>query len=136
MIKTCATVAILGLLLTLAGCVEREMTITSDPPGALVTISDVEVGRTPLTQSFTWYGDYRIKLTSDGMAPLNTNAKISPPIYEWPVIDFFSQIAPWTYHDRRFFHFKMEKAVEPTKEELLKRAAELKEENLKDPRNQ
>jgi hypothetical protein len=30
----------------LAGCVEREMLVTSEPAGAIVYVSDVEVGRT------------------------------------------------------------------------------------------
>ena len=35
-----------GLCLTAGGCLERQMTITSQPEGALVYVSDVEVGRT------------------------------------------------------------------------------------------
>ena len=44
----------------LVGCVEREWTISSEPAGAIVEVSGVEKGRTPLTISFTYYGDYEV----------------------------------------------------------------------------
>ena len=48
------------------GCVEREWTLETDPPGAIVYVSDVEVGRTPVTLDFTWYGDYEVVFRLDG----------------------------------------------------------------------
>src|SRR6202000_2421377 len=45
-----------------SGCVERKITIGSAPAGAIVTLNDEEVGRTPVTVPFTWYGDYDIVL--------------------------------------------------------------------------
>ncbi len=39
-----------------AGCVQRTITITSDPPGALVWLNDREIGRTPLDVNFVYYG--------------------------------------------------------------------------------
>jgi hypothetical protein len=85
----------------LAGCVEREMKITSEPTGALVFVSDREVGRTPVTLPFTWYGDYEVLLRLEGHQTLRANAPINPPWYEVPPLDLFSQMAPWTYQDRR-----------------------------------
>ena len=94
---------------TLAGCVERELVITSEPSGALVYISDVEVGRTPLRHPFTWYGDYDIILRMDGWETLKTHRNLRMPAYEVPPADLFSHLAPWTYHDTRYLHFKLEK---------------------------
>ena len=48
--------------LTGAGCVQRMIKITSDPPGALVRLNDEEVGRTPVTVPFTFYGVYDVRL--------------------------------------------------------------------------
>ena len=45
----------LGLLI-LSGCVDRTISITSTPSGALVYLNDEEVGRTPLVTPFTFYG--------------------------------------------------------------------------------
>ena len=110
----------------LGGCVEREMKITSEPAGALVYVSDREVGRTPVALPFTWYGDYDVLLRMDGYKTLRANADISPPWYEVPPLDLLSHMAPWTYHDRRFLHYKLEKQEQLTDEQLIKQAEEMK----------
>ena len=112
------------------GCVDRELRITSEPPGALVLVSDKEVGRTPVTFSFTWYGDYDIILRRDGYETLKTHAHINAPVYQIPPLDFFVDIAPWTIHDRRYVHFRMEKFVQPSDKELIERADAMKKRNL------
>ena len=110
----------------LGGCVEREMKITSEPAGALVYVSDREVGRTPLSLPFTWYGDYDVLIRMDGYKTLRANANITPPWYEVPPLDLFSHMAPWTYRDQRFLHYKLEKQEELTDEQLIKQAEEMK----------
>ena len=110
------------------------MTITTEPQGALVIISDLEVGRTPLTIPFTWYGDYEIIIRKDGYTTIGTHQKISAPIYEIPPIDLLSAIAPWTYHDRRYFHYEMVKFQPAPSEELIRRAELMRKENLKSVR--
>ncbi len=112
------------------GCVERELTITSEPPGALVLVSDKEVGRTPVTIPFTWYGDYDIILRRDGYTTLKTHAHINAPAHQIPPLDLFTAIAPWTIHDRRYVHFRMDKLVQPTDAQLIQRADALKKRNL------
>ena len=94
------------------GCVEREMIITSDPAGALVFISDREIGRTPLTHEFLWYGDYEIRVSHQGHDTLNTHRNLRWPWYETAPLDLLSAIAPWTYHDRRYLHFELNKSGE------------------------
>jgi hypothetical protein len=47
---------------TLVGCVERTISITSEPRGALVYLNDEEVGRTPVSVPFTYYGVYDVRL--------------------------------------------------------------------------
>ena len=106
------------------------MTITSTPPGALVLISDVEKGRTPLTIPFTWYGDYDIILRREGYKTLKTHAHINTPAHQYPPLDLLTAMAPWTIHDRRYLHFKMVELVPPSDEELVKRADSLRKRNL------
>ena len=113
-----------------AGCVEREMTITSEPAGALVYVSDVEVGRTPVTFPFTWYGDYDIILRKDGFETLKTNAQITPPWYEIPPGDLLSELAPWTYRDERFLHYDLSTYQPLGQDELLDRAEQMRLYNL------
>jgi hypothetical protein len=71
--QVCLTV-LAGSLLACAGCVERKLTIASDPPGALTYINDTEVGRTPVTVPFLWYGDYDVRLRAE-----RTEAAASQP---------------------------------------------------------
>jgi hypothetical protein len=110
----------------LCGCVEREMTIDSEPQGALVMVSEREVGRTPLTINFTWYGDYDIILRREGNETLKTHAQIDPPWYEIPPVDLFSYVAPWTYHDHRYITFKLRKLELPSDQELIRQADEMR----------
>jgi hypothetical protein len=129
--RTLATLILAGLCLMVGGCLERQMTITSQPAGALVYVSDVEVGRTPVTVPFTWYGDYDIILRLDGYEALQTHAKLCPPIYEVPPLDLLSEIAPWTYRDNRYLHYTLRPAVLPQDDELIQRAENMRQENLR-----
>ena len=118
----------------LCGCLEREMTITSEPPGALVTLNQVEIGRTPVTTPFKWYGDYDVRLELDGHKSIHTHAGINPPIQEVPPFDLFSELAPWTFRDRRYLNYKMEELVLPDEDQLIRRAEELRAKNLQPPK--
>ena len=128
--RPCPVIIVLAAAVWLGGCVERELRITSEPDGVLVFISDVEVGRTPVTVPFTWYGDYDIILRREGYKTINTHANLSPPIYEIPPFDLLSAVAPWTYHDRRYLHYQLSKLVLPSDEELVKRAQMMRQRNL------
>ena len=124
------TTGIMMLLLAglTGGCVEREWTIQSAPAGAVVYVSSVEVGTTPVTIDFTWYGDYEVVLRKEGYETLKTSVKLDPPWYELPGVDFFSEIAPWTYHDRRESLHILHKRRPPSEAQLKERAEELRRE--------
>ena len=61
-----ARLTIIALLLASVGCVERLITVRSQPSGALVYLNDEEVGRTPVTVPFTFYGYYDVRLEHEG----------------------------------------------------------------------
>jgi len=126
--RTAALIWLLGFV-ALAGCVEREFVITTEPPGALVYISDVEVGRTPVSHPFTWYGDYEVIVRLDGYETIKTHAEINPPWYELPPVDLLSEIAPWTYHDTRYLHYKLQELQLPSDKELIRRAEVMEQRN-------
>lgn len=109
-----------------AGCVERDITITSEPSGVVVEVSGREVGRTPVTIPFKWYGDYEIILRREGYKTLVATANINPPWYEIPPIDLLSDMAPWTYYDKRYLNYKLEKFTPPTTQQIIQRAEELR----------
>ena len=70
--------AILALIcaISIPACVERTIAVRTTPPGALVTVNDVEQGRTPVTFPFTWYGNYRVRLELPGdQRPVSCTAR-------------------------------------------------------------
>jgi hypothetical protein len=95
------------LLLAAAGtgCVQRKMTIDSSPPGALVWLNDQEIGRTPVTKSFIWYGNYQVELRKEGFEKVKTHQHVSAPWWQWVPFDFFAEFFPVT--DRQKFSFSM-----------------------------
>jgi len=110
-----------------AGCVRRTMTITSEPPNALVVLNDQEIGRTEVTADFLWYGDYDVVLRKEGYATLHTNWKIKAPWYQVPPLDFFFEVLwPGQLHNHQTQHFVLEPEQLPTPEEVAGRAVELR----------
>ncbi len=127
----------LGVLMCAAvagGCLERTITVTSEPPGAIVTLNDVEIGRTPVTTGFTYFGVYDVRVRKDGYEPLVTARETATPIWEYPGIDLLAIMAPWRVKTALDWHFELEPEVEPgsaealeAETELLERAAELRD---------
>ena len=126
--KRCVLVILVFVTVT-CGCVERRITFTSEPPGAIVIVSGKEIGRAPVTIPFTWYGDYEVIYRLKGYQTIKTHARINPPWYEYPPLDLFSHMAPWTYRDNRFFHDTMTRLKSVSDEELIERARVLEEKN-------
>ena len=128
--KPLTAIACLGAALV-SGCVEREMTITSEPEGALVFVSDREMGRTPVTFSFTWYGDYEILCRKKGYEALTTHHRVDPPWYQLPPFDFFAEVlTPWTYEDHHTVEFELEREQLPSRAEIIERALQMRERAL------
>lgn len=103
-----------GLLIAapslLAGCVERTVAISSDPPGAVVWLNDREIGRTPVEVEFIHYGTYDVRLELEGHEPVVTAAEASPPWWDTPGPDFFAELAPGEHPVRIEWNFRLEPA--------------------------
>ena len=113
----------------LAGCVERRYTIRSNPPGALVVVNGEETGPTPVSKSFTYYGDREITLMLDGYATQTIIEPINAPWYDNYLTEFFSEnLIPWTIRDEREFTYKLGPAQSPPEEEVSARAEALRSE--------
>jgi hypothetical protein len=116
---------ILGLLI--GGCVERQLTINTQPQGALVVLNDEEIGTSPVTVSFNWYGDYNVRISKEGYETLKTHRKLKGPWYDKFPFDFFAQILnPKRIVDSYEWTFALAPKQWPTREELIKDAEELK----------
>ncbi len=77
----------------LNGCqgTQRTLQIDSEPSGALVWLNDREVGRTPVSVPFTFYGTYDVRLEAEGHEPLWTTQEASPPWWEHPPLDLIGE---------------------------------------------
>ena len=110
-----------------SGCVQRRMTIRSNPPGATVYVDDEEIGQTPVSHSFTYYGTREIRLVKDGYETLTQMVTIPPPWYEIPPIDFVSEnLVPGEIRDERDFCFNLVPQYVVPPEQLLGRAEDLR----------
>ena len=122
------TVSLALALVALAGCVERTIAVRTDPAGALVTVNDVEQGRTPVTFPFTWYGQYRVRVEHPQYETLETTRKVSAPIYQWPVIDFVCEVLlPFKFHDHHDWAFTLEPRQPVAPDALIDRAEEFRD---------
>ena len=122
------------LLASVVGCVERIVKIETDPPGALVTVNDEEVGVSPVRFSFLWYGDYELILRKQGYQTLKTHYRVDAPWYQWPPFDFVSEVlVPGTIRDEHVLPtFELTSAEPPTVREVVDRAIELRDQALYD----
>jgi hypothetical protein len=112
---------------TSIGCVQRRFTIRSNPPGALVYIDDYEIGTTPCSTDFTYYGTRKIRLVKDGYETLTVLQPVPTPWYEIPGIDFVSEnLVPGEIRDERILDYQMQPQVIVPTEQLLGRAEELR----------
>jgi hypothetical protein len=129
--KQTVTLALLMLAgLAATGCygqVQRTITIESQPAGALVWLNDNEIGRTPVTIPFTWYGTYGVRLEAPGYETLVTEAQVKAPYYEKLGLDLLSEsIIPGIKHDDQSFSYVLQKAEEVDKTSLRERAEGLR----------
>jgi hypothetical protein len=113
------------------GCLERTIRVTSDPPGALVWLNDVEIGRTPAEARFKFYGTYDVRLELTGYEPVHAGRDAKAPFYEYPGPDAIAAALPMRLHNVIEWHFDLDPSPpsrDPAAEaEMVARARELRE---------
>jgi len=114
------------------GCVERKLTIVTEPEGALVTLNDEEIGTSPVTVGFEWYGDYNVRLSKDGFQPLVTHRNLKRPMRDKFPFDFLDDMF-CTRIDAYTWNFKLDPHEAIQKEDLIDKAVALRKEALVDP---
>jgi hypothetical protein len=93
---------------SLEGRVRRRLTIRSDPPGALVIIDNQEIGITPVSTSFTFYGTRKIQLIKDGYEMVTVRRTFRAPWYQITPLDFFTEnLLSHELRDERVLDFKL-----------------------------
>lgn len=115
------------LMPALTGCVQRRLSIRSNPPGALVYVDGYEIGRTPCSTQFTYYGKRQFRLVLDGYETLTTEQRIWFPWYQVIGVDFVAEnLVPWEIRDERDLVFNMQPLRSVPTEELLENAERLR----------
>jgi len=118
-------VALIAALL-LAGCVERHLTINTEPQGAMVFLNDEEIGESPVTVSFEWYGDYNVRISKEGFETLKTHRKLKAPWYDEFPFDFFAMLNPKRTVDSYQWSFELEEKKQISREQLIQNAEKIK----------
>jgi len=120
--------AAIVLAIAIPGCVRRTMTITTEPPNALVYLNDQEIGRTKVTTDFLWYGDYDVVIRKEGFQTLSTNWPVKAPWYQYVPFDFFAEaLWPGQILDARARHFVLQPTDAPTPQEVIERAMDTRD---------
>ena len=117
-----------AVIMLLGGCVERKLTINTNPSGALVWLNDEEIGTSPVTVEFNWYGDYKVRISKDGYETLNTHRKLKSPLHDKFPFDFIAEVLwPGQIVDEYEWEFSLATYQPPPREELIKKAELLKQ---------
>jgi hypothetical protein len=119
-----------GSIVILTGCVERRYTVRTDPPGATVIVNGEEIGPSPASKSFVYYGDRKITMILDGYQTKTLIQPIKAPWWDNYITEFFTEnIVPVSMRDEREFTYKLEPAQTPPQGELRDRAESLRSES-------
>lgn len=130
-LRAAAMLAAAAMLPALPACVRRTMTFRTVPEGATVRLNDRDIGQTPVTVDFTFYGDYDIEYALPGYETIRTHRRIEAPWYQLPPIDLFAEaFVPFTIHDARVIDEELAPHTAPDTAELVDRAQEFRDRTL------
>jgi hypothetical protein len=126
--RTVASIAAFTIAVLTTGCVEQRYLITTDPPGAAVYRNGVLLGQTPVDDHFVYYGNYHFTVVKDGYETLQVDQNIPAPWYEWPGVDFFTEVLyPCQVRDVHAFHYQMRELQRPPASEVLQHGQQLRD---------
>ena len=113
--------------LTTTGCVRRRLTVRSFPPGAQVFVDNQEIGTTPCSASFVYYGTRMITVSKDGYKTETVWQTFNPPWYEIPPLDFINEnLNPREIRDERIVDVQLVPQEIVPQQQLLDRAQSLR----------
>jgi len=119
----CRCVVALLVMLATIGCVQRRMTIRSSPPGALAYVDDYQIGTTPVSTDFVYYGTRKIRLVKDGYETLTVRQPFPLPWYQVFPLDFVTEnLWPGEIRDERVVDLAMAPMATAPAEEVVARA--------------
>jgi hypothetical protein len=126
------TVALVSVVaLPAHAIVRRRLNVNSNPQGALVYVDNQQIGTTPCSVDFTYYGTREIRLIKPGFETLTVNQPIPAPWYQYTPVDFVSEnLVTMKIRDNRSVNYNLApQLVVPTRE-LVARANQLRQDTL------
>jgi hypothetical protein len=95
------------------------MTIRSNPPDAIVEVDGQQLGLTPLSLDFTFYGTREIKLSKPGYETLTIQQPVARPWGQSVPLDFFTMhFLGGHATDRHDFAYNLQPKQVPINEEI------------------
>jgi hypothetical protein len=117
--------------LLMTGCMHRRVTVNSYPQGALVKVDGKDVGYTPASFDYTWYGTREIQLLMDGYETHTEHININAPWYQKFPLDFVSDnFAGHHITDHRQFSFRLRPKRIDMSNDVMQRADSLRSEAM------
>ena len=111
-----------------AGCVERRMTVYSEPTGAMVYCNGRQIGNSPVDDHFVYYGKYKFTLVKPGYATLQVTQTVRRWYQSYP-LDLISEIFwPFQIEDVRVFQYKMQPLTTIPIEQIANDGGKLRQE--------
>lgn len=127
--RIATTMALLAIVAVSGGCgVERTLHVRSNPPGALVYLNGEEAGRTPMRQTFLWYGTYDVQLRKEGYVTRSAKTRVWAPWWQIPPLDLLAEFIPLPLKDEHTLAYRLRQVTEPQTDpaQLVERAAAMR----------
>jgi hypothetical protein len=132
--RTLQIALLIALVWPSSGCVRRRLNVRTNPPGALVYVDNQQIGTTPCSVDFTYYGTREIRLVKPGFETLTVNQPIPAPWWQYPGIDFVSEnLIATKIRDNRTVTYNLAPQVVVPTQELVDRANQLRQDTLQFP---
>src|SRR6478735_1288410 len=111
--------------------VRRRLNVNSNPQGALVYVDNQQIGMTPCSVDFTYYGTREIRLIKPGFETLTVNQPIPAPWYQYIPLDFISEnLCTTKIRDNRTVTYNLAPQLVVPTQELIGRASQLRQDTL------
>src|SRR4051812_6703810 len=124
-------VLICSVALPAHAIVRRRLNVNSNPQGALVYDDNQQIGITPCSVDFTYYGTREIRLIKAGFETLTVNQPIPAPWYQYTPIDFVAEnLVATKIRDNRTVNFNLAPQLIVPTQELIDRANQLRQDTL------
>src|SRR6476619_355117 len=129
-----AALMVMAYALPADATVRRRLNVNSNPPGALVYVDNQQIGTTPCSVDFVYYGTREIRLIKPGFETLTVNPPIPAPWYEYTPIDFVAENVVMTkIRDNRTVTYNLAPQLVVPPNELLDRASQLRQDTMQLP---